>query len=155
MSNEMSTELLSNWPHWQYCLGVLAILLFNLAAQVCDHAIQRGTTKTLAAIISMMQCVQCKVVTSEQLLTPASSLAFATETKASNAASLVFLEGSLHDSITSPKRRDTNEPLVTISTALCFKTSEMARIRAGRAAADTEPTVDITRPITLADASAC
>jgi hypothetical protein len=89
------------------------------------------------------------------LLTPANSLAFATDTNASNAASLVFFEGSLQDNMTSPNRRDTSDPLVTISTALCFKTSEIARIRAGRAAADTEPTVDMTRPITLEDASAC
>ena len=89
------------------------------------------------------------------LLTPATSLAFATDTSASKDASLVFFDGSLQDNMTSPNRRDTNDPLVTISTALCLRTSEIARIRAGRAAADTEPTVDITRPITLADASAC
>ena len=57
--------------------------------------------------------------------------------------------------MTSPNRRDTREPFVTISTALCFRTSEIARIRAGRAAADTEPTVDVTSVMMLEEASAC
>ena len=86
---------------------------------------------------------------------PAVSLALATDTSASNAASRVFLDGSLHDNMTSPSRRDTREPFVTISTALCFRTSEIARIRAGRAAADTEPTVDVTSVRMLEEASAC